>query len=67
MWQQSDAEKFSKITDMIFICGHYKGVDERFIQKYITQFCIGEHILTSGEIPTMLILDSILRLVRYLK
>ena len=64
MWQQSDAERFSKITDMIFICGHYKGVDERFIQKYITkQFCIGEYILTSGEIPTMLILDSILRLV----
>ena len=64
LWQQSEAEKFSKITEMIFICGHYKGIDERFIQKYITkQFCIGEYVLTNGEIPTMLILDSILRLV----
>ncbi len=64
VWKQREAEKLSKCKNLIFICGHYKGLDERFIQKYITdEFSIGDFVVTSGEIPAMLIIDSILRLV----
>ena len=46
------------------ICGHYKGIDERVIKKYVTnEFSIGDFIMTNGEIPSMTILDSIIRLI----
>ncbi len=63
-WNQAVAEKFSKKKSIILICGRYKGLDERVIKKYVTdQFSIGDFIMTSGEIPSMIFLDSIVRLV----
>ena len=63
-WSHTVAEENSKITRLIVICGHYKGIDERVIEKYVThEYSIGDFVVTSGEIPTMIIIDSIVRLV----
>ena len=64
LWNQSSAEGLSKWEKIIIICGHYKGIDERVIEKYVTdEYSIGDFIMTSGEIPAMIMLDSALRLV----
>ena len=64
LWNQNAAEKVSGLDNIIFICGHYKGIDERIIEKYVTiEYSVGDFIMTSGEIPAMMMLDSALRLV----
>ena len=58
------ALRFSKTDskDLVFICGRYEGIDERFLSQYVDeQISIGDYILTGGEIPTMAIIDSSLR------
>ena len=63
-WDQDSAEDLSTKDKIIIICGHYKGIDERVIEKYVTdEFSIGDFVMTSGEIPAMVILDSTVRLV----
>ena len=63
-WGQKSAEDMSKQKKIIMICGHYKGIDERVIEKYVTdEYSIGDFVMTSGEIPAMVMLDSIIRLV----
>lgn len=62
-FNQFTALEFSKLKHLIIICGHYEGFDER-IKKYIDEeISIGDFILTGGEIPAMLIADSVSRLV----
>ena len=58
------ASEFSKLTDnYILICGHYEGIDERIINKYnIEQISIGDYVLTGGELPAMVLIDTISRL-----
>ncbi len=64
VWNQKRAVKFGNEKNIIIICGHYKGIDERVIEKYVTdEFSIGDFIMTNGEIPSMTILDSIIRLI----
>ena len=64
VWNQERAIKFGNEKNIIMICGHYKGIDERVIKKYVTnEFSIGDFIMTNGEIPSMTILDSIIRLI----
>ena len=64
LWNQDLAKEFSQTDKMIFICGHYKGIDQRVIDKYVTnQFSVGDYVLTNGELPSMMMLDSALRLV----
>lgn len=61
-WSQDNSSLFSK--DIIFICGRYEGIDERFISRYVDEeFSIGDYVLTGGEIAAMTILDSALRFV----
>ncbi|MFA6239249.1 MAG: tRNA (guanosine(37)-N1)-methyltransferase TrmD [Bacteriovorax sp.] len=58
------ASRFSQESskDLVFICGRYEGIDERFLELYVDeQISIGDYILTGGEIPTMTIIDSSLR------
>ena len=58
------ASRFSKedSKDLVFICGRYEGIDERFLNLYVDeQISLGDFILTGGEIPTMAIIDSALR------
>ena len=63
-WNHNLAEENSKITRLIVICGHYKGIDERVIEKFIThEYSIGDFVVTSGEIPAMIFIDSIVRLI----
>jgi len=54
----------SQIDKLIFICGHYKGIDERVIEKYVThEYSIGDFVVTAGELPAMIMIDSIVRLI----
>lgn len=63
-YKQSKARELSKLDHLIIICGHYEGIDQRFIDSYVDEeISIGDYILTGGEIPAMVIADSIVRLI----
>ncbi len=63
-WNHEQAVNFSEHNKFIFICGHYKGIDQRIIEKYVTdEFSIGDYVVSSGEIPAMIMIDSIVRLI----
>jgi len=61
---QGLAKKLSKLKHLILICGHYEGVDER-VRKYLVdlEISIGDYVLTGGEIPAMVLVDCITRLI----
>jgi len=62
-YNQKIAKSLSQKTHLILICGHYEGFDER-ITKYVdSQISIGNYILTGGEIPALVLIDSITRLI----
>ncbi len=63
MYDQARAKKISRARRVIVICGHYEGVDERVSSLADEIFSIGDYILTGGEIPAMVILDSVVRLL----
>jgi len=61
---QNKASELSKSTHLIIICGHYEGVDERVSQYLITdEISIGNYVLSGGEIPALVIIDGVIRLV----
>lgn len=63
-YNQKKARDLSKLDHLILICGHYEGIDQRFIDKYVDEeISIGDYVLTGGEIPAMIIADSIVRLI----
>lgn len=63
-YKQKKARELSKLEELVIICGHYEGVDERFIKNYVDeQISIGDYVLTGGEIPAMVIVDSVARLI----
>ena len=63
-WTHKLAMENSQVDKLIFICGHYKGIDERVIVKYVThEYSIGDFVVTAGEIPAMIMIDSIVRLI----
>ena len=63
-YKQTKAKEFSKHKYLTIVCGHYEGVDQRFIDKYVDEeISIGDYVLTGGEIPAMVIVDSIVRLI----
>lgn len=62
-YSQKDAVRLSKEEDIVIICGHYEGIDER-VNNYVDELIsIGDYVLTGGEIPSMAIADSIIRLL----
>lgn len=62
-FNQKCAEEYSKLDELAIICGHYEGIDER-VNNYVDELVsTGDYILTGGEIPSMLIVDSIVRLL----
>jgi tRNA (guanine37-N1)-methyltransferase len=64
IWSQAVAEEFVKIEHAILICGRYEGVDQRVVSHLIDrEVSIGDYVLTGGEIPAMVILDSVVRLI----
>jgi tRNA (guanine37-N1)-methyltransferase len=61
---QELANKLSKESHLILLCGHYEGVDNRIIENYIDmEVSIGDYVLTGGEIPAMVLIDSVVRLL----
>jgi tRNA (guanine37-N1)-methyltransferase len=63
VFDQNAARDLSKADSLAFICGHYEGFDER-IRDYVTdEFSIGDYVLTGGELPAMVMIDSISRLI----
>lgn len=63
-YRQSDAKRFAAADqDLIIICPRYEGYDERVTQWVDEQFCIGNYVLTGGELPAMIIIDSVVRLL----
>ena len=64
VFNQSMAEEFSEEEDLVFLCGHYEGIDERVLEMIVTDnVSIGDYVLTGGEIPAMAIIDSVTRLL----
>jgi tRNA (guanine37-N1)-methyltransferase len=63
-WSQDIAAEFSTIPHLLLICGRYEGVDQRVIDNLVDrEISIGDFVLTGGEIPAMVILDSVVRLI----
>lgn len=63
-FHQSMAQDFAKEKDLIFICGHYEGIDERVLEEIVTDYVsIGDYVLTGGELAAMVMVDAISRLV----
>ena len=63
-WKQKMAQELANdLRGLIIICGHYEGVDERILSVVDQEISIGEFVLTGGEIPAMVIADSIVRLL----
>lgn len=62
-YTQKKARELSKMEDLVFVCGHYEGIDERFERCADEFISMGDYILTGGEIPCMAIMDSIVRLL----
>ncbi len=63
-WLQSKAKSYADSgCGVILICGRYEGYDERIVSMVDEQICIGNYVLTGGEIPAMIITDSIVRLL----
>ena len=62
-WDQQMAQKYSKLDNLILICGRYEGVDERVLEFVDEEISIGDYILTGGEIGAMAIADSLTRLL----
>ena len=63
LFNQKMAKSFTKSKNIVFICGHYEGVDERVKHLITDDVSIGDYILTGGEIPAMVVLDAITRLI----
>ena len=65
VFSQKMAEDFSKEEDIVFLCGHYEGIDERVLEEIVTDnVSIGDYVLTGGELPAMVMMDAISRLVK---
>lgn len=64
LFNQAKASELSKEEDLIFLCGHYEGIDERVLEEIVTDYIsIGDYVLTGGELAAMVMVDAISRLV----
>jgi tRNA (guanine37-N1)-methyltransferase len=64
LFNQKKAEELAKYDNIIILCGHYEGVDRRIIDEIVDEeISIGDYVLTGGEIPACIIVDSVSRLV----
>lgn len=63
LYNQEKAHQFLNEEDLIFICGHYEGVDERIMKAVDEEISVGDYILSGGELPAMTVMDSLIRLL----
>ena len=63
-FQQEMAKDYAKEEDLVLLCGHYEGIDERVLEEIVTDYVsIGDYVLTGGELPAMVMVDAISRMV----
>ena len=63
-FHQEMAKELAKEEELVFLCGHYEGIDERVLEEIVTDYVsIGDYVLTGGELPAMIMIDAISRLV----
>lgn len=61
--KQTDLNRYAQIDEIIIICGHYKGIDQRIRDAFVSEeFSIGDYVLSGGEIPAMVFIDAVARL-----
>ena len=64
IFDQNTAKELSEEEDLILLCGHYEGIDERVLEEIVTDnISIGDYVLTGGEIPAIIVVDAVSRLV----
>ncbi len=64
VFDQALAAELAREEDIVFLCGHYEGVDERILEEIVTDnISIGDYVLTGGELPAMVMIDAISRMV----
>ena len=63
-FHQEMAKELAKEEELVFLCGHYEGIDERVLEEIVTDYVsIGDYVLTGGELPAMVMIDTISRLI----
>ncbi len=63
-FKQEIAKELAKEEELIFLCGHYEGIDERVLEEIVTdEISIGDYVLTGGELPAMVVIDAVARLI----
>lgn len=63
-FKQEIAQELAKEEELIFLCGHYEGIDERVLEEIVTdELSIGDYVLTGGELPAMVVIDTVARLI----
>ena len=64
VFHQKMAEELAREENLVFLCGHYEGIDERVLEEIVTDYVsIGDYVLTGGELPAMVMIDAISRMV----
>lgn len=64
VFHQTKGKELAKEEDLVFLCGHYEGIDERVLEEIVTDYIsIGDYVLTGGELPAMVMVDVISRLI----
>lgn len=62
---QQTAREFARFPEIVILCGHYEGVDQRVLDRLVTdEISIGDYVLTGGELPAMVLMDTVIRQVR---
>lgn len=65
VFNQSYAKELSASSQLVFICGHYEGIDERVLDAIVTdRISIGDYVLTGGELPALVVMDTVSRLIK---
>ena len=62
-YEENDAYRLLEKEDLMIVCGHYEGVDDRISDFIDENISIGDYVLTGGELPAMVVMDSIMRLI----
>ena len=64
VFTQEKAKELAKESELIFLCGHYEGIDERVIDEIVTdRISIGDYVLTGGELSALVVMDAVSRLI----
>ena len=65
LFDQQMAKELAKEEDIVLLCGHYEGIDERILEEIVTDhISIGDYVLTGGELPAMVMIDAVARMVQ---